>query len=142
MELSDRPQTSDGWTSARTTLDKRQAGAHSLSVCLGATAMIIFAPSGNRTPNQGRQGHNLVIAPNASQQSQEMPSLESINQDTTEIWPGSSVGIVTCYRLDGPGSRWGKIVDTHPDRSWDPPRILYNWYRSSLRGDKAAGTWG
>ena len=32
--------------------------------------------------------------------------------------PGSIVGIVTAYRLDGPGieSRWGEIFRTSPDR--------------------------
>ena len=43
----------------------------------------------------------------------------------------SSVGIATCYRLDGPGieSWWGKIFRTHPDRPWGLPRLLYSGYR-------------
>jgi len=46
--------------------------------------------------------------------------------------PGSSVGIVTGYGLDGPGieSRWGgEIFRTRPDRPWGPPSLLYNGYR-------------
>ena len=44
--------------------------------------------------------------------------------------PGSSVGIVTEYGLDGPGieSRWGEIF-RRPDRPWGPPSLLYNGYR-------------
>jgi hypothetical protein len=102
--------------------------------CLGATAMIIFASSGNRTPNQGRQGHNLVITPKAFQQSREMP-LESINQDTIETWPGSSIGLATCYRLDGPGieSRWGQDCP-HPSRQpLKPTQRPVHRYRGSLR---------
>ena len=40
--------------------------------------------------------------------------------------PGSSVGIVTDYGLDGPGieSRCGEIF-----RPWGPPSLLYNGYR-------------
>ena len=44
----------------------------------------------------------------------------------------SSVGIVTCYGLDGPGieSRlWSEIFRTRPDRSWGPLSLLYNGYR-------------
>jgi hypothetical protein len=54
----------------------------------------------------------------------------------------SSVGIVTGYRMDGPGieSRWGEIFCTCPDRPWGPPSLLYNGYRVFLRG-KAAGAW-
>jgi hypothetical protein len=56
--------------------------------------------------------------------------------------PGSSVGIGTDYGLDGPGieSRWGEYFRTRPDRSWDPPSLLYNEYRV-FPGGKAAGTW-
>ena len=45
--------------------------------------------------------------------------------------PGSVVGIMTVYGLDGPGieSRWGEIFRTSPDRPWGPPNPLYNWYR-------------
>jgi len=49
------------------------------------------------------------------------------------VWSGlgSVVGIVTGYRLDGPGieSRWGEIFCTCPDRPWGPPSLLYNGYR-------------
>ena len=45
--------------------------------------------------------------------------------------PGSSVGIVTGYGLDGPGieSRGGEIFRNYPARPWGPTSILYNWYR-------------
>ena len=40
--------------------------------------------------------------------------------------PGSSVGIVTGYGLDGPGSNpgGGEIFRTCPDRPWGPPSLL------------------
>jgi hypothetical protein len=43
----------------------------------------------------------------------------------------SSVGIATCYGLDGSGieSRWAEIFCTCPDRLWDPPSPTYNEYR-------------
>jgi hypothetical protein len=39
---------------------------------------------------------------------------------------GSSVGIVTDYRLDGPGSNsgGGAWFSTRPDRPWGPPSLL------------------
>jgi hypothetical protein len=45
--------------------------------------------------------------------------------------PGSSVGIVTYYGLDGPGSNPGgdEIFRTFPDRPCGPPSLLYNGYR-------------
>ena len=48
----------------------------------------------------------------------------------TTSWPGSSVGIVTGYGLDGPWieSRWGEIF-RRLDRPWGPPILLYNGYR-------------
>jgi len=49
-----------------------------------------------------------------------------------ESGPGSSVGIVTGYGLDGQEieSRWGEILRTCPDRLWAPPSLLYNGYRN------------
>jgi len=54
----------------------------------------------------------------------------------------SSVGIATRYRLDGSGSSpgGGEIFRTCPDRSWGPPRLLYNGYRV-FPGSKAPGAW-
>ena len=46
--------------------------------------------------------------------------------------PGSSVGIVTGYRVDSLGiesRRWCEIFRTCPDSPWGPPSILYNRYR-------------
>ena len=56
---------------------------------------------------------------------------------------GSSVGIATRYRLDGPGIefQWGgEIFLTLPGWPWDPPSLLYNGYRG-IPGGKAAGAW-
>ena len=56
--------------------------------------------------------------------------------------PGSSVGIATDYRLDGPGSKPGgdEIFHTCPDRP--SPSLLYNGYRvfpgGKLRPGRAA----
>ena len=54
--------------------------------------------------------------------------------------PGSSAGIATEYRLDGPGieSRWGEIF-RRPDRPWGPPSLLYNGYRVFLGDRKRPG---
>jgi hypothetical protein len=54
---------------------------------------------------------------------------------------GSSVGIATGYRLDGPGidSRWGEISRTCPDRPWGPPSLLYNGHWVFLGGRKRPG---
>jgi len=51
--------------------------------------------------------------------------------------PGSVVGIVTAYGIDGPGieSWWGEIFHTCPDRPWGPPSLLYSGYRV-FPGDK------
>ena len=55
----------------------------------------------------------------------------------------SSVCITTRYVLDGPGieSRWGRVFRTRPGRPWSPPSLLYNAYRVSFTGFKAAGAW-
>ena len=52
----------------------------------------------------------------------------------------SSVGIATCYGLDGSGikSRWGEIFRTRPDRPWVQPSLLYNGYQV-FPGGKVAG---
>ena len=50
----------------------------------------------------------------------------------SHIWSwDSSVGIATCYGLEGPGieSRWGEIFRTYPDWLRGPPSLLYNGYR-------------
>jgi hypothetical protein len=54
---------------------------------------------------------------------------------------GSSVVIVTDYRLGDPGSNpdGGKIFCTCPDRPWGPPTLLYNGYRVFSRGRKWPG---
>jgi hypothetical protein len=59
----------------------------------------------------------------------------------------SSVGIATRYGLDGAGigshlgGGGGEIFCIHPDRPWGPPSALYNGYRVSFPGDKAAVVW-
>ena len=46
----------------------------------------------------------------------------------------SSVGIATCYGLDGPGIefRWSRDFPHRPDRPWSPPSLLQNGYRVSF----------
>jgi hypothetical protein len=55
--------------------------------------------------------------------------------------PGSSVGIVTDYRLDGAGikSQWGARFSAHLDWPWGPPSLLYNGYRVFPRGKVQPG---
>ena len=54
--------------------------------------------------------------------------------------PGSSVGIVTDYRLDGPGSSpVGTRFSARQDRPWGPPSLLYNGYRAFPRGKVRPG---
>ena len=52
--------------------------------------------------------------------------------------PGSSVGVVTGYGLDGPGieSQWGQDF---ADRPWSPPIHLYNGYRDFPGGKEWPG---
>jgi hypothetical protein len=55
----------------------------------------------------------------------------------------SSVGIATCYRLDGPGieSRWGgESFRARPDWPCGPPGLLYDVYRV-FPGGRAARVW-
>jgi hypothetical protein len=47
--------------------------------------------------------------------------------------PGSVVGIVTGYELDGPG------IESCPDGSWGPPSLLYNWYQVFPGGKERSG---
>jgi len=59
------------------------------------------------------------------------------------LGPDSSVGIVTRYGLDGPGteSQWGgEIFRTCPDRTWIPPNLVYNGYRF-FPGGREAEAW-
>ena len=60
----------------------------------------------------------------------------------TAVGRDSSVGIVTRYGLDGPGTNPGgsEIFRTRPDRPWGPPILLYNGHRV-FPGCKAAGAW-
>ena len=55
----------------------------------------------------------------------------------------SSVGIVTRYRLDDPGSNsgGGEIFSTPPDLPWGSPSLLHSGCRV-FPGDKAAGERG
>ena len=55
---------------------------------------------------------------------------------------GSSVGIATHYRMDGPGieSRWGgEIFCIHPDRPWGPTSFVYDGYWVSFPEVKRPG---
>jgi hypothetical protein len=55
----------------------------------------------------------------------------------------SVVGTATRYGLDSPGSNpgGGEILRIRPDRPWGPPSLLYDGYRVSFPGGKAAGAW-
>jgi len=55
--------------------------------------------------------------------------------------PGSSVGIVTGYGLDGPGSNpgGGEIFRACPDRPWGPPSFMYNGFRVFPGGKERPG---
>ena len=55
--------------------------------------------------------------------------------------PGSSVGIVTGYGLNGPGSNTGggEIFRSCPDRPWGPPILLYDGYRVFPGGKERLG---
>ena len=61
---------------------------------------------------------------------------------TTTVTRDSTVSIVTCYGLDGPGieSWWRPIFRARPDRLWGPPSLLYNGYWV-FPGGKVAGAW-
>jgi hypothetical protein len=53
----------------------------------------------------------------------------------------SVVGVVTYYRLYGPGidPGGGEVFCTRPDWAWDPPSLLYNGYQVSFPGVKQPG---
>jgi len=56
--------------------------------------------------------------------------------------PGSSVGIATDYRLDGPGDRipvGGETFRTCPDWPWGLPSLLYNGYHVFPGGKERPG---
>jgi hypothetical protein len=58
----------------------------------------------------------------------------------------SSVGIATCYRLDGRGSVRGRgkrffFSPQRPDRLWGPPWLPSNGTGGCFQGGKAAGAW-
>jgi hypothetical protein len=58
------------------------------------------------------------------------------------VGPDSSVGIATCYGLDGPGidPGWGEIFHNPPDRPWVPPSLRYNGYLVFPGGKEALTT--
>jgi hypothetical protein len=53
----------------------------------------------------------------------------------------SSVGIATCFGLEGPGikSQWGEIFHNYPDWLRGPPSLLYNGYRVFPGGKRGRG---
>jgi hypothetical protein len=67
------------------------------------------------------------------------PTLNLVGWDST-------VGIATCYGLEGLGieSRWGggEIFRTYPDWLWGPPSLLYNgyWVFSGGKGGRGVTT--
>jgi hypothetical protein len=60
----------------------------------------------------------------------------------SESGPGSSVGIVTGYGLDGPGieSRWGRDFLHMSRLALRPTQLPVHWVLG-LTGGKAAGAW-
>jgi hypothetical protein len=68
-------------------------------------------------------------------------NVKIILQHVHFICRDSSVGIATCYGLDGSGieSRWGKIFHARPYRPWGPPSLLYDGYRVTFPGVKRPG---
>jgi hypothetical protein len=57
--------------------------------------------------------------------------------------PGSSVGIATCYGLDGPGidSQWRRDFPHLSRPSLGPNQPPVQWVPGLSRGYKAAGAW-
>jgi hypothetical protein len=47
----------------------------------------------------------------------------------------------TGWKVMGSSSVKGEIFRTHPEQLWGPPSFLYNEYRVSFLGGKAAGAW-
>jgi hypothetical protein len=47
----------------------------------------------------------------------------------------------TGWTVRGSNSGRGEIFRSRPDRPWGPPSLLYNGYRISFPGGKAAGVW-
>ena len=73
---------------------------------------------------------NLLISLHHNQKGYIFIVLYSDRQCVCVCGPGSSVGIATDYRLDGPGSNpGGTRFSVRPDRPWGPPSLLYNEYR-------------
>jgi hypothetical protein len=73
-----------------------------------------------------------------------LPELTSLSAlPTFNAGWDSLVGIATRYRLDGPGIKfqWGRdfLHPSPPDLG--PTSLLYNGYRLSFLGRKAAGAW-
>jgi hypothetical protein len=76
-------------------------------------------------------GYGLVL--------RRLPTLTlSISLGVKDVGRDSSVGIATCYGLEGLGikSRWGRHF---PHLPWDPPSLLYHGYQISLSGVKLPG---
>jgi len=58
------------------------------------------------------------------------------------FWAGivQSVHLPTGWTVRGLNSERGEIFLTRPERSWDPPKLLYNGYRV-ISGDRTVGAW-
>ena len=98
--------------------------------------------------NQGNHSdvsniNNIIVIIIITTTSRPVPSLAAKTAlPSLNMGRGSSVGIATHYRLDGPGieSPWeGEIFRTRPDRPCGPPSLLYNGYRISFPGVKRPG---
>ena len=64
-----------------------------------------------------------------------------VNVDIDAVGRDSSVGIATCYGLDGPGIefRWWQGFPQSSRRAMSPPNFLYNGHRVSIPGAKRPG---
>ena len=51
------------------------------------------------------------------------------------------LGVATSWTVRGSNSGRSEIFRTRPHWPWGPPNILYDEYRVSFVGDKAAGAW-
>jgi len=69
--------------------------------------------------------------------------LDTFGVIVSTVGQDSSLGIATRHRLDCPDieCRWGRIFRTRPDRTRNPPNLLYNGYGVSLPESKMAGEW-
>jgi len=104
---------------------------HLLHLCLNTLSAAIFHVPCSKTDHSTYSSHRSIV------------SYNNIHISGGLRGRDNSGGTATGHGLDGPGieSRWGEIFRTRPDGPWGPLSLLYNGYRLSLLGGKAAGVW-